>query len=99
VDDAYSPFCVPAKIIKLIGLKNGGRLSPINLVIFAGTQNGEYNTPRFCKAHGFYVIIQTTISQTRRKKEREKRDSFTGNPRGPAAKRLFYLGAPKRVPN
>jgi hypothetical protein len=37
-----SPFCVQAKIIKLVGLKNGGRLSPINLVIFAGTQNGEY---------------------------------------------------------
>ncbi len=29
------------KIIKLVGLKNGGRLSPINLVTFAGTQNGE----------------------------------------------------------
>ncbi len=28
----YSPFCVQAKIIKLVGLKNGGRLSPINLV-------------------------------------------------------------------
>jgi hypothetical protein len=38
----YSPFCVQAKIIKLVGLKNGGRLSPINLVTFAGTQNGEY---------------------------------------------------------
>jgi hypothetical protein len=37
----YSPFCVQAKIIKLIGLKNGGRLSPINLVTFAGPQNGE----------------------------------------------------------
>jgi hypothetical protein len=37
----YSPFCVQAKIIKLVGLKNGGRLSPINLVTFAGTQNGE----------------------------------------------------------
>ncbi len=36
-----SPFCVQAKIIKLVGLKNGGRLSPINLVTFAGTQNGE----------------------------------------------------------
>jgi hypothetical protein len=34
---------VQAKIIKLVGLKNGGRLSPINLVTFAGTQNGEYN--------------------------------------------------------
>jgi hypothetical protein len=32
---------VQAKIIKLVGLKNGGRLSPINLVTFAGPQNGE----------------------------------------------------------
>jgi hypothetical protein len=32
---------VQAKIIKLVGLKNGGRLSPIKLVTFAGTQNGE----------------------------------------------------------
>ncbi len=32
-----------AKIIKLGGLKNGGCLSPINLVTFAGTQNGEYS--------------------------------------------------------
>jgi hypothetical protein len=29
---------VPAKVIKLIGLKNGG---PTNLITFAGTQNGE----------------------------------------------------------
>jgi hypothetical protein len=36
---------VQAKIIKLVGLKNGGRLSPINLVTFAGTQNGEYIQP------------------------------------------------------
>jgi hypothetical protein len=42
-DCFYSPFCVQAKIIKLVGLKNGGRLSPINLVTFAGTQNGELN--------------------------------------------------------
>ncbi len=41
--NSYSPFCVQAKIIKLVGLKNGGRLSPINLVTFAGPQNGEYN--------------------------------------------------------
>jgi hypothetical protein len=34
---------VQAKIIMLVGLKNGGRLSPINLVTFAGTQNGELN--------------------------------------------------------
>jgi hypothetical protein len=33
---------VPAKVIKLVGLKNGGRLSPTNLITFAGTQNGEY---------------------------------------------------------
>jgi hypothetical protein len=32
---------VPAKIIKLVGLKKSWRLSPINLVTFAGTQNGE----------------------------------------------------------
>jgi hypothetical protein len=37
----YSPFCVQAKITKLVGLKNGGRVSPINLVTFAGSQNGE----------------------------------------------------------
>ncbi len=32
----YSPFCVQAKISKLVGLKNGGRVSPINLITFAG---------------------------------------------------------------
>ncbi len=37
----YSPFCVPAKVTKLVGLKNKGGLSPINLVTFAVTQNGE----------------------------------------------------------
>jgi hypothetical protein len=37
----YSPFCVLAKVTKLVGLKNGGRVSPTNLVTFAGTQNGE----------------------------------------------------------
>jgi hypothetical protein len=37
----YSPFCVQAKIIKLVGLKNGGRLIPTNLNTFAGTQKGE----------------------------------------------------------
>jgi hypothetical protein len=34
---------VQAKITKLVGLKNGGRVSLINLVTFAGTQNGEYS--------------------------------------------------------
>ncbi len=38
----YSPFCVPAKVTKSVGLKNGGRVSPTNLITFAGTQNGEY---------------------------------------------------------
>jgi hypothetical protein len=33
---------VQEKVIKLVGLKNGGRVCPINLIIFAGTQNGEY---------------------------------------------------------
>ncbi len=37
----YSLFCVPAKVTKLVGLKNKGGLSPINLVTFAVTQNGE----------------------------------------------------------
>jgi hypothetical protein len=37
----YSPFCEPAKVTKLVGLENGGRVSPINLITFAGTQNGE----------------------------------------------------------
>ncbi len=36
----YSPFCVPAKVTKLTGLKNNRITSPINLVTFAGTQNG-----------------------------------------------------------
>jgi hypothetical protein len=36
-----SPFCVQAKVIKLVGLKNGGRLSPTQLINFACTQNGE----------------------------------------------------------
>jgi hypothetical protein len=35
------PFCVQAKVTKFIGLKNKGGLSPINLVTFAWTQNGE----------------------------------------------------------
>jgi hypothetical protein len=36
ISEKYSPFFVQAKIINLVGLKNGGRLSPINLVTFAG---------------------------------------------------------------
>jgi hypothetical protein len=39
---------VPAKITKLIGFKNKGRLSPINLVTFAVTQNGEYISSNIC---------------------------------------------------
>jgi hypothetical protein len=36
---------VPAKVIKLTGLKNDGRVSPNNLITFAGTQNGT----EFCR--------------------------------------------------
>jgi hypothetical protein len=32
---------VISKVIKIIGLKNGGRVSPTNLITFAGAQNGE----------------------------------------------------------
>jgi hypothetical protein len=39
LNDSYSPFCVQAKIIKLVGLTRPPFLSPINLVTFAGTQN------------------------------------------------------------
>jgi hypothetical protein len=37
----YSPFCVPAKVSKLVGLTRPPFLSPTNLITFAGTQNGE----------------------------------------------------------
>jgi hypothetical protein len=37
----YSPFCVPAKVIKLVGLRRPPFLSPTNLITFAVTQNGE----------------------------------------------------------
>ncbi len=30
-----------AKVTKIVGHKNGGRLSLTNLITFAGTQNGE----------------------------------------------------------
>jgi hypothetical protein len=40
-EKTYSPFCVPAKVTKLIGLKRPPFLSPTNLIIFACTQNGE----------------------------------------------------------
>jgi hypothetical protein len=35
----YSPFCVPAKVAKLMRLKNKSILSQINVVTFDGTQN------------------------------------------------------------
>jgi curved DNA binding protein len=37
----YSPFCVQAKVIKLVGLTRPPFLSPTNLITFACTQNGE----------------------------------------------------------
>jgi hypothetical protein len=40
----YSPFCVPAKVTKLIGLKRQPFLSQTNLIIFVCTQNGEFPT-------------------------------------------------------
>jgi hypothetical protein len=39
--ESYSPFCVTAIVTKLIGPSLPLFLSPMNLVIFAGTQNGE----------------------------------------------------------
>jgi hypothetical protein len=42
----YSPFCVTAKVTKLIGLSPPLFLSPTNLVTFAGTQNGELILPK-----------------------------------------------------
>jgi hypothetical protein len=33
----YSSFCVPAKVIKLVGLANGECVGPTNLLTFAGT--------------------------------------------------------------
>jgi hypothetical protein len=35
-----TPFCVPAKVTKLVGLKNRGLVSPTNLITFAGTKKG-----------------------------------------------------------
>jgi hypothetical protein len=64
---------VQAKIIKLVGLNNGGRLSPINLVTFAGTQNGELKSSIFFNfikkfdklimhsARAFRIIILCTV--------------------------------------
>jgi hypothetical protein len=38
----YSPFCVTAKVTKLVGHSPPLFLSPMNLVTFAGTQNGQF---------------------------------------------------------
>jgi hypothetical protein len=40
-EKTYSPFCVPAKVIRSVGLTSPPLLSPTNLIIFAGAQNGE----------------------------------------------------------
>jgi hypothetical protein len=45
--------------IKLVGLKNGGRLSPINLVTFAGTQNGELSF--LVQKIRFWVRVQNRV--------------------------------------
>ncbi len=49
----YSPFCVPAKVTKLIGLKRPPFLSPTNLIILACTQNGEIAKDIFPKKSKF----------------------------------------------
>jgi hypothetical protein len=49
--NSYSPFCGPAKVTKLIGLKRPPFLSPTNLIIFACTQNGEF------KFNDFVIIL------------------------------------------
>jgi hypothetical protein len=36
-----SPFCVPAKVIKLVEFKNDGRVYPKNLITFACAQNSD----------------------------------------------------------
>ncbi len=56
--DLYSPFCVTAKVIKLVGLKNGGRLSPTNLITFAGTQNGEYSFSCFFSKPSSFLFFE-----------------------------------------
>jgi hypothetical protein len=60
----YSPFCVQAKTIKLVGLKNGGRLSLINLVTFAGLQNGEF----ICNTHQYFMLKLTKLISEMSKK-------------------------------
>ncbi len=55
----YSPFCVPAKVTKLIGLKRPPFLSPTNLIIFACTQNGEFNLM------AFYAVCFENNDETR----------------------------------
>ncbi len=54
----YSPFCVPAKVTKLIGLKRPPFLSPTNLIIFACTQNGEYQNCdlKFCNVYYLFAF-------------------------------------------
>jgi hypothetical protein len=39
--EVIHPFACQQKVIKLVGLKNGGRVSPTNLITFACPQNGE----------------------------------------------------------
>jgi hypothetical protein len=53
----YSPFCVPAKVAKLIGLKRLPFLSPTNLIIFACTQNGEYTNKLYYAFLSICLIV------------------------------------------
>ncbi len=43
----YWPFCLPVKVTKFIGLDTHLFLSPMNLVTFAGTQNGQLENLKF----------------------------------------------------
>ncbi len=44
ITSEYLPFCVLAKVIKLLRLTSPPFLSPTNLITFAGTQNGDIRT-------------------------------------------------------
>jgi hypothetical protein len=54
---SYSPFCVPAKVTKLVSLKNGGHVSPTNLITFAVTQNGDIQLFGKVVNHEIFRII------------------------------------------
>jgi hypothetical protein len=52
---------VQAKIIKLVGLKNGGRLSPINLVTFADTHSPLLLTRKMVNKEAVNMWIRVVL--------------------------------------